>query len=73
MIERADAIKFACQLNLIRSRRDGLDLHNDAYVRSDQQKITVRTSDERRDEKICTRPVFTILGSVKIILGEYHK
>lgn len=39
----------------------------------EQQKITVRTSDKRRDEKIGTRPVFTLLGSVKIILGQYHK
>jgi len=39
---------------------------------SDQQKITVRTSDKRTDEKIGTRSVFTT-GSVKIILGEYHK
>jgi len=72
-MKRVDAIKSAWLLNLIRSRRDGLGLDNDAYVRFDQQKITVRTSDERRDEKIGTRPVFTILGSVKIILGDYYK
>jgi len=40
-------LKSACLLNLIRRRRDGLDLHNDAYVISDQQKITLRTSDKK--------------------------
>lgn len=69
-MNRVNAVKSACLLNLTRSRRDGLGLHNDAYVKTDQQKIAVRTSDERRDEKISTRPVFTILGSFKIILGE---
>jgi hypothetical protein len=72
-MKRVDAIKSECQLNLIRRRRDGLGLHSDAYVMSDQQKITVRTSDKRIYKKTGNRPVFTILGSVKIILGEYHK
>jgi hypothetical protein len=73
LLKRIDAIKSECLLNLIRSRRDGIALHNDAFVMSDQQKITVRTSDKRRDKKISTSPVFTILGPVKIILGDYHK
>jgi len=72
-MKRLDAIKSACLLNLIRHRRDGLGLHNDAYVMSDQQKITLKTSDKRRGKKIGTRPVFTVLGSFKLILGEYHK
>ena len=71
-MKRINAIKSECLLNLIRRRRDGLGLHSDSYVLSDQQKITVRTSDKRRYEKIGTSHVFTILGSVKIILGECH-
>jgi hypothetical protein len=64
-MKRVDATKFECLLHLIRSRRDGLVLHNDAYGMSDQQKITGRISDKRRDEKWALGLPLPYLGPLK--------
>jgi hypothetical protein len=49
-MKRVDGIKNECLLDLVRSRRDGLGLHSDAYVMSDQQKLQLEllTKEEMR-------------------------